>query len=335
MNVVPKFLTEVPLTVLDIGARGGLDNRWTPFLSSINAILAEPDPEEAARLGAALKAKGFLDVRVIPKALGSRQGQATLNLTRNPECSSLYPPNHDWLARFPDADRLRVVREIPIELDTLDAQIQAIGWGQKTCDYLKIDVQGYELEVLRGAAKSLESCLAVEAEVSFQPIYAGQPLFPEIDAYLTQRGFQLLDLERIFWRRKEVPLEINSRNQVIWANVLYFRDPATCPALDRSTLIRTLKILLAYQFFDVAGELLAHGVKRGLVTTGEQATALNWMRSDSFFANGLWRWLRRLPHFPFKRRLERFAGLLSFCLGLDYGEGVVVDAESWNRRWRW
>jgi FkbM family methyltransferase len=332
---LPAFLSETPLTVLDIGARGGLDQRWNSFLDSIHAVLAEPDPEEAARLERALKAQGLRDVRVIPKALGSRQGAATLYLTRNPECSSLYRPNEAWLERFPDVDRFRVVRELPIELDTLDAQIAARGWAGQPCDFIKIDVQGYELEVLRGGEQALGACLFVEAEVAFHPIYEGQPLFPEIEQHLTSRGFQLLDLERIFWRRRDVPREINSRNQVIWANVLYYRDPLALASLDRATAIRALKVFLAHHLFDLAAELLAFAVARQHFTAAEHESVLEWMRHASLFRSGLWRWLHGLPLFPGKRRVERLAGLFAHGLGLKYGEGVVVDAESWNRRWRW
>ena len=53
-----------------------------------------------------------------------------------------------------------------------------------TCDYLKIDVQGGELDVLKGAQRVLKDVIAVHCEVEFAPVYRDQPLFAEIDTLL-------------------------------------------------------------------------------------------------------------------------------------------------------
>jgi hypothetical protein len=60
---------------------------------------------------------------------------------------------------------------------------------------LKIDVQGYEREVLDGAAKTLSSFCAVRTEMSLVPLYEGQALMPEIVDHLSRRGFDLWFVE--------------------------------------------------------------------------------------------------------------------------------------------
>lgn len=320
--------------MLDVGARGGLPWQWQPFKEQITAILVEPDPQEAALLVERFQKEGIHGIKVIDKALGASCGEAKLNLLRNPECSSLLEPNHAWLDRFPDADRFRTTKKVPIALSTLDRELERL--DVRRCDFLKLDVQGYENEVLAGATKAVSECVAVEAEVSFNQIYQGQPLFHEIDAGMRARGFQLIDLDRIWWRRKNVPARISTRGQIIWANVLYIRDPWTTGDYSKETLVRLGMILCSYRLFDIVHELFEKGVEHGAMTAEDVRAVDDWMAAHSFVKNPFWRLVGALPVFPFRRRVGRFFGMVSRCLHQDqYGEGVGVDASHWDRKWEW
>ena len=69
--------------------------------------------------------------------------------------------------------------------------------GLPPIDFLKLDVQGAELDVLRGATQTLENVLVIESEVEFVPLYKDQPLFGEMQVFLRERGFlfhKLLDI---------------------------------------------------------------------------------------------------------------------------------------------
>jgi hypothetical protein len=57
--------------------------------------------------------------------------------------------------------------------------------------YLKIDTQGYDLEVIKGAASTLPTVLALQTELSFQPIYSNMPSFRDVLDLLTRQGFQI------------------------------------------------------------------------------------------------------------------------------------------------
>jgi hypothetical protein len=55
--------------------------------------------------------------------------------------------------------------------------------------YLKLDTQGYDLEVLRGAARSLERVVALQSEIAFVPLYAGMPSWRESFERIEALGF--------------------------------------------------------------------------------------------------------------------------------------------------
>jgi hypothetical protein len=88
-------------------------------------------------------------------------------------------------------------------------------------DFIELDVQGGELEVLSGAVRTLAGTLGIQAEVEFAPMYVGQPLFADIDAFLRGRGFQLFDLSRYHVRRSSA---VRTRGQLLWGHALYLRD---------------------------------------------------------------------------------------------------------------
>lgn len=221
-----------------------------------------------------------------------------------------------------------------MKLGTLDSELEALEIPR--CDFLKLDVQGYESEVLAGAAKSAAQCIAIEAEVSFNTIYSGQPLFGEIDAHLRSLGLHLIDLERVWWRRANVSPRISTRGQIIWANVLYIRDPWFSNDWSRDTLVRLAMVLCAYRMFDIVHEILATGVGKGTIKQSELDEVDNWMSAQSFAISPFWRMVCRLPKFPFRRRIGRFFGMVSRCLHQNqYGEGVGVDASHWDRKWEW
>jgi len=61
--------------------------------------------------------------------------------------------------------------------------------------YLKIDTQGFEKQVLDGAARNLPRIDFVQIELSLAPLYAGALLLPEMNAYLVSLGYRLVALE--------------------------------------------------------------------------------------------------------------------------------------------
>jgi hypothetical protein len=100
--------------------------------------------------------------------------------------------------------------------------------GLGDVDMVKIDVQGAELAVFKGAERVLSKALFVHAEVEFVELYEGQPLFAEIDQFLRASGFQFHTFEG-FGQRSFKPLVVAQNQnrglrQLLWSDAIYVRD---------------------------------------------------------------------------------------------------------------
>lgn len=153
----------------------------------------EADPAECERLNAATADTPW--VRYVPAALAERAGERTLHVTAESACSSLYPPDPAMVARYPELAAMRPVGEQRVSAITLDEWWRADGAGR--VDFVKLDTQGSELDILRGAERMLGSVWGLEIEVEFNPLYRGQPLFADVDGFLRAHGFVLWRLTNL------------------------------------------------------------------------------------------------------------------------------------------
>lgn len=270
-------LDNIHLRLCTIGSRKVYDDdnygigSWSIFAPNLTIYGFDVD-EEACESANNSLAESHINwnEKHFPLAIANRTGETSLYITKEVHCSSLYPPDQAYVKRFKSFDRgLEVDAIVEIETTTLDdfCQTQAIS----DLEFLKIDVQGADLDVLRGGEQVLQrSTLGVSIEVEFAPIYQGQPLFAEIDQYLRSRGFILFDLtmDDPWCRlpRSIAPLwSANRPGQLLWANALYLRDLLNEAFSEQNKPLQTPDHLLklaciadAQDFPDYALELLEH-----------------------------------------------------------------------------
>ena len=156
----------------------------------------------------------------LPDAIGDGK-QHELRVTAASGMTSLLEPDLSRLTSFNGfAEWGHVLSRVPLQTVRLD-DIRAI----EHMDMLKIDVQGGELMVFRGAEKHLSNAVFVHTEVSFVPLYEDQPTFGDLDQELRTRGFlphAITDLKR--WPIAPVVYDGDFRrpmHQVLEADVVY------------------------------------------------------------------------------------------------------------------
>ena len=122
------------------------------------------------------------------QALGARSGKRALNVSRAADSSSLLEITALQDEVYPGTAS---VGTVDVDVSTLDESLGDVSIPLRSL--LKADVQGYELEVLKGGASTLQKLGWIYLEVSFVELYAGQPLAHQVVNYLAERGFHVAD----------------------------------------------------------------------------------------------------------------------------------------------
>jgi FkbM family methyltransferase len=123
-------------------------------------------------------------------ALGATNGEVEINISSNSMSSSILPMLDSHLAAAPAS---RYLHKEKVPMRRLDDLLPAL--DPSRCILLKLDVQGYESQVLAGAPQVLARARAVQLEMSLVPLYDGELLMPRMLAEMSTRGFDLWDLE--------------------------------------------------------------------------------------------------------------------------------------------
>jgi FkbM family methyltransferase len=175
-------------TVIDCGANEG---QFARYISSVfpNAVLHcfEPLDEPFQLLSSWAASKGD-KIHCYYHALGDEEGEATMHHHINHSASSslLQVTKHE-VELFPETEEQL---EVNVPVTTLDAILNDVVGREQGEILLKLDVQGYEDRVLRGATKLLEKVDICLLEVCVDPLYTAQADFKDLVVLLDQRGFR-------------------------------------------------------------------------------------------------------------------------------------------------
>ena len=170
------------MTHLDVGASAGPVDIVQKYSSFFNVILCEPAKEEAELL----RKEGY---KVIEKALCDKVGEITLFETRLPYGSSVYKPQGPYLDFYnPDPEYISLfdtVRETSVKCSTISKELSDSEIPE--LDFLKLDTQGSELDILKGLGDYRP--LMIMSEIEYLPLYHGQPNAYDVCQYLFNLGY--------------------------------------------------------------------------------------------------------------------------------------------------
>ncbi len=198
-------------TVLDVGANDGgfrtFLRRDVGFAGHIASFEPVPDVYEAL----AASANGDPRWRGFPMALGSADSELAMNVCQRSTMSSFLTRDEDRLATRGYQHLLKVTdvvrtQMVPVrQLDSIFAQ--AIEGSAEPRVFLKCDTQGYDLQVIAGARRSLGAIMALQIEIAITPIYAGAPAYAEVIDTLKGMGFDVAGIYPV--RRDELMRIVN------------------------------------------------------------------------------------------------------------------------------
>ena len=235
-ELIKKFNESLKFEVVEIGAHpyGERQERFHILLdffpgSKIHAF--EIDEEECIKLNK-LKKNGL---KFYPYALGDKEEKRKFYETNHPMCSSLYEPNEKLLKLFNNLSVAYLKKITEVNTISLDSFIKKE--KIESIDFIKIDVQGAELDVFRGAEKSLKNVLTIVSEVEFLPIYNEQPLFGDICSFLKNKNImfhKFLDLSG----RSLIPVvlkdNVNFPTQHMWSDAVFIKNILKIEELNNS-----------------------------------------------------------------------------------------------------
>ena len=331
---------------VDVGSAGGLQPHWRSYAGVVDFYLFEPHHESYEKLKAAFSNSAHSNLfHVLPVGLSEMGGERTLYMLNCPTGSSLYPVNPASEFAGPDNSYIYPIREVQIQTQNLNEVLNE----QKVADVdiIKLDVQGAELEILRGLGETRRKrLLLAEVEVNISSgvtknigPYEGGPTWGQIDEMFTAEGMCLLDVsvargyrskggDSDWYQREIFDVYENSPSLSarVWeADVVYVRDWRLLVADRDASSIRKLAVALCgYRFFSEAYFIVEKTEEAGVLdaasATEIKRNIVAWHRAGRRFWHGrsaLWRLFRRAMRMTGMSQLLRWKQYMWF----DYPNG--------------
>jgi FkbM family methyltransferase len=224
--------TKKPIVICDIGAGPSERTHFIEdLISNTNSILYgfEPNEEQFNKLQGTEREKYF------NLAVGNGENE-TLNICLAPGMSSILEPNLQYLSLFHEfSEWAKIIKKINIKTKKLDEIV-----FEEKVDFFKIDVQGYEYEIINHGKKKLKDSLIIQIETSPTPLYKNEKSFSYLCGQLEDLDFQLHMFNHIDTRCFK-PMNIKDTKEVLHGG-LHHLFQLDCVFIKKLDLIDTLSV---------------------------------------------------------------------------------------------
>lgn len=254
VQIVRRTSNLLTFNILEIGALP-LAGELEPFHrliqlfpgSRVNAF--EVDPGLCKRLNS----EAISGLVYHPVALGRREEERPFYMTNHPMCSSLYKTNEKLIERYNNMEVALVKNISTIKTVSLDYFITENNIGP--VDFIKIDIQGAELDVFQGGISTLKDLVAIITEVEFIPLYENQPLFGDVCEFLAKTGLSFHKFLGLAGRSLK-PIIFNNdpyfATQHMWSDALFLKDLMQLNAFSSDQFLKLAVLASMYGSPDVS-----------------------------------------------------------------------------------
>jgi len=278
VEIIKKNKLNCNFSIIEIGALQ-IDSKKEPFYELLEYFPSsriygfEIEKEVCDKMNL----ESLKQITYYPYALGKTNEKRKLYITQHPMCSSLYKPNEDLNKLYNNLEVTKLIKESEIETISLD--FFAEKYEVIDIDFIKIDVQGSELDIFQGATKSLQNVLQIVCEVEFIPLYENQPLFGDVCNLLKKNDLifnKFLDLAG----RSLKPIMLNNNpnlaSQHMWSDAIFIKDIQKLENTSNEKLIKLSLLACVYNSYDLSYYILSYYDKKNLTSL-----AGDWMNKIS------------------------------------------------------
>lgn len=259
-DLILKQEGSLTFNILEIGAvpLGGTPERFYQLLDLIpgsQIIAFEVDKGLCEKLNNTSRP----GIKYFATALGRTEETRPFYETRHPMCCSLYEPNEKLISLYNNFEFAYLKSAGSIETVSLDHFAEQNNIG--SVDFIKIDIQGAELDVFQGGHNVLDQIVAMVCEVEFIPHYIDQPLFGDVCAFLSKEDLMFRKFLGLAGRALSPIVLSNNPNiatQHIWSDAVFIRDIFKIPELPPHKLLKLGMLAYLYGSPDLTYHCLQH-----------------------------------------------------------------------------
>ena len=253
-EIIKQTKNDFKFSIIEVGA-ADYHGKKEPYYKILNyfpssEIICFEIEKEVCDKANSKAPKGF---KYYPYALSDKNGKKKLFNTQHPMCTSLYKPNEMFINLYNNLHFANLKNESEIETITLDTFVEKYSLNE--IDFIKMDVQGAELDILKGAKSTLQNVLKIICEVEFVPIYKNQPLFGDVNKFLNEYEFMFNQFLQIHGRTLKPLIANNDPNiasQHMWSDAIFIRQIEKIQNLSDEKILKLSLLAAIYNSLDLS-----------------------------------------------------------------------------------